>query len=161
MSLHLKQSADMLVNEDNNENDDDNDEDDDEEEETYRDPPEGFVRLRPSMFRNLPSTVFFEYPPELALKRMDASVLEPLEHRKLGYDCYWMRNCIKNAFLRAGFEKSEKNWTINWTKHQNQSQLRAMNCLQKVNHYPSSWCIGRKDRLSRTLTVMKRYIRYY
>jgi hypothetical protein len=38
---------------------------DDDPEVNYRDPPEGYLRLRPSKFHHLPATVFVEYPPEL------------------------------------------------------------------------------------------------
>lgn len=129
---------------------------DEDEESPFRDPPEGCVRLRPSQFHGIPATVFVEYPPELSVRRADQSVIEPLGQRKLGYKSYWERICIKNAHCRAGFQKSEKFWTSLWSKHQNAEQMRELNCLQKINHFPASWCIGRKDRLTRTLNMMKR-----
>jgi hypothetical protein len=145
------------------EGDDDNDVDsvlgddpNEEEESPYCDPPPGCVRLRPSLFRGIPATVFVEYPPELGIVREDASVIEPLGLRRLGYKSHWERICVKNAHVRAGFFKSEHYWTSLWSKHQNAEQMRGLNCLQKVNHFPASWCVGRKDRLSRTLNTMKR-----
>lgn len=129
---------------------------DEDEESPFRDPPEGCVRLRPSQFHGIPATVFVEYPPELSVRRMDHSIIEPLGQRKLGYKSYWERICIKNAHCRAGFQKSDKFWTSLWSKHQNAEQMRELNCLQKINHFPASWCIGRKDRLTRTLNMMKR-----
>jgi tubulin polyglutamylase TTLL4 len=131
---------------------------DEDEESPYRDPPEGCVRLRPSQFHGIPSTVFAEYPRELGIRRDDLSVVEPLGSRKLCYKSHWERICIKNAHCRAGFEKSEKFWTSLWSKHQNSDQMKELNCLQKVNHFPASWCIGRKDRLTRTLNTMKRVL---
>lgn len=136
---------------------DEPDERDDDEEEAYCDPPEGCIRLRPSIAGPfLPSTIFFEYPPELKLKRRDSTLIEPIGARKIGYKSHWERICIRNAFIRAGFKKSSKYWTAMWSKHQNSEQIEEMNCFQKVNHFPNSWCIGRKDRLSRTLSAMKR-----
>ena len=129
---------------------------DEDEESPYRDPPDGCVRLRPSQFLGIPSTVFVEYPPELGIRRNDNSTVEPLGSRKMGYKSYWERICIKNAHIRAGFAKSEKYWTSLWSKHQNSDQMKELNCLQKINHFPASWCIGRKDRLTRTLNTMKR-----
>jgi hypothetical protein len=91
--------------------DDDADDDDeinhddhiDESLSSYRDPPEGHIHLRPSNFRILPPTVFFEYPPELNIQRKDIGYIEPLGNtRSLVYGCHWERNCIKNAFKRAG-----------------------------------------------------------
>lgn len=124
----------------------------------------------------MPATVFFEYPLELGIKRKDVSRLEELGQRKLMYKSYWERICIHNAFKRSGFTKSDSNWTVLWAKHQALTQMKDLNCLQKVNHFPASWCIGkvmrflnselhllhllpvlgRKDRLSRTLNAMKR-----
>jgi len=124
----------------------------------FRDPPLGCVRLRPSAWRSIPATVFFEYPPELGLKRNDISITEPLGVRKLIYSSHWERVCIRHAFQRAGFENNpgRKDWTGLWSKHQNDTQMKGLNCLQKVNHFPSSWCIGRKDRLARTMQTMQR-----
>lgn len=135
---------------------DDQDPDDDEIE-TFRDPPEDGVHLRPSIASpHIPATIFVEYPPELKMRRLDAGHVEELGERKMGYKSHWERICVRNAFVRAGFKKSSKYWTGLWSKHQNSAQLSELNCLQKVNHFPASWCIGRKDRLSRTLNVMKR-----
>ena len=123
---------------------DDNDvEDEKEEESKFRDPPVGFVRMRPSQFNDLPSVIFMEYPPELGIHRIDLNVLEALGKRKLVYRSHWERVCIRNAFLRAGFEKTEnpssKYWTAMFSKHQNLSQMKDLNCLQKINHFPASW----------------------
>ena len=64
----------------------------------------------------MPSTVFFEYPPELRCKRDDISIIEPLKGRKLRFKSYWNRVCVNNAFKRAGFETTEKSskWTALW-----------------------------------------------
>jgi hypothetical protein len=108
-------------------------------EDLFRDPPEGCVRLRPSGYNGIPATVFIEYPPDLGMKRSDLSVVESLGKRCLQYNSYWERICIKNAFRRAGFEKSDKSWTALWSKHQNPTQMKTLNCLQKVNHFSASW----------------------
>lgn len=120
------------------------------------DPPQNYVRLRPSQFKGFPSTIFFEYPLELGINRADCSQIEHLGLRKLGYGSYWKRICVKKAFQRAGFINNDKSWTVLWTKHQNEIFMKDLNCLQKINHFPDSWCIGRKDRLVRTLSCMKR-----
>lgn len=147
---------------DNLEEYDEDDEDDDDEEEVspasvYLPAPEGHVKLRPSNWRNILSTVFVDYPPELGRVRNDTSVIEPLGQRKLLYSSHWERVCIKNAFIRSGFTKTTtKSWTCLWSKHQNDTQMKGLNCLQKINHFQASWCIGRKDRLARTMQGMMR-----
>eukprot|EP01041_Mallomonas_annulata_P013638 gene13638-28958_t len=139
--------------EDNPNNSDDGDDDDEESE--FRDPPIGYIRLRPSQFSNIPSTVFFEYPQELNIKREDLSVLEPIGSRRLLFTSHWERICVRNAFHRAGFIRNDKQWTAMWSKHQTMAQMKELNCLQKINHFPASWCVGRKDRLLRTINGMK------
>eukprot|EP01033_Poteriospumella_lacustris_P000447 gene447-295_t len=158
MSTKKKKTKAVTVERESNEDlSDGNEEPDTDEEDTYRDPPEGCVHLRPSVASPyIPSTIFVEYPPQLKMQRKDAGYIEELGERKMGYKSHWERICIRNAFVRAGFKKSSKYWTALWSKHQNSSQLEELSCLQKVNHFPSSWCIGRKDRLSRTLNIMKR-----
>ncbi len=153
--ISLNRQISAQLNDDHLNGDDEEGKDEDEES-PYRDPPEGFVRLRPGCAPFLPPTIFVEYPVELNLKRDDVNFLEPLRHRKLGYKSYWERICVRNAFKRAGFEKSNKFWTSLWSKHQSEAQLSDLECLQKVNHFPASWCVGRKDRLSRTMNTMKR-----
>lgn len=160
VEMHRKSSRDKILPDDCVEEEENEDDDNDEFQNLYRDPPEGCVRLRPSNF-GLPATIFFEYPKDLKLRRNDISTLEKLGNRKLIFKCYWERICVKNAFFRAGFEKVEdehptKRWTAIWSKHQNMQQLKELNCLQKVNHFQASWCIGRKDRLLKTLNAMKR-----
>ena len=137
--------------------DEDGEDDEEEEELVYNPAPEGHCKLRPSNWKNILSTVFVDYPPELGRVRDDISVIEPLGARKLQYRSHWERVCIKNAFHRSGFTKtSTKAWTCMWSKHQNNSMMKGLNCLQKVNHFQASWCIGRKDRLARTIQAMYR-----
>jgi len=149
-----------LIDDNINERNDDNNEevDDDDDVEHFRDPPVGYIRLRPSKFACIPATVYVEYPQDLGLRRQDQEEGELVElgNKKLSYKSLWERICIRNAFKRAGFKKSEKTWTVMWSKHQNDSQMSDLNCLQKINHFPSSWCVGRKDRLARTMESMHR-----
>ena len=91
----------------------------------------------------------------------DVNYIEPLGSRKLLFKSYWKRVCVNNAFFQAGFESVDtttfsSKWTALWAKHQNSLQMQKLSCLQKVNHFQASWCVGRKDRLLRTLHSMKR-----
>lgn len=144
------------VGESGGEDEEEEDVQDEDIEDKAVDPPEGYIRIRPSKFRMIPATVFVEYPKALGMVRSDTSVLELLDGKDLNYRCQWARNCIKNAFTRAGFQDSTNKWTVMWAQHQTPFTLRALNCLQKVNHFPGSWALGRKDRLSRTIWAMKR-----
>jgi hypothetical protein len=83
-------------NDADNDDGDDDDENggDDDPEVTYCDPPEGFVRIRPSQFNFIPGTVFVEYPPELGeicpssfslLLSLDCHSLSPSPTEPKGY----------------------------------------------------------------------------
>ena len=85
--------------------------DDDEIEGTNNRLPLGTFKLRPSGFR-LPPTVYVDYPSDLNMLRTDVGYLEELGHRILNYKCSWERNCIKNAFHRAGFSNSESMYLL-------------------------------------------------
>jgi len=64
----------------------------------------------------------------------------------------------QNAFIRAGFRRkiSGVQWNCSWAKHPTTAGFEALNRFQKVNHFPGSWCIGRKDRLMRCIGRAKR-----
>lgn len=139
-------------------------EEDDEEEGEDDDPAEsiaGQVRLQPSLFGNSrPPTIFFDYPEELKISR-EPSFFEVrnLQSRKLLYFCKWERNCVKNAFARAGFERTKEksgDWTALWGNHPTTTEFSNLSRYQKVNHFSGSWAIGRKDRLARTLLTFRR-----
>jgi tubulin polyglutamylase TTLL4 len=132
-------------------------------------PVVGEVRCVPSLFpAGRPSTIYFDYPlslRELGITRKkghpgsDFSV-EDLKNRKIFYKCVWERNCVKSAFMRAGFRRkiSGQIWNCGWVKHPTTEGFEALNRFQKVNHFPGSWCIGRKDRLMRCINRAKRSI---
>ena len=42
-------------------------------------------------------------------------------------------------------------WCASWTKHPGAEVYATQRRHQRVNHFPGSWCIGRKDRLLRCL----------
>ena len=66
-------------------------------------------------------------------------------------------NCVRNAFLRAGFKRTNgSGWNALWAKHLTEEQFLRMTPYQKANHFPGTWGIGRKDRLARNLSRMKR-----
>jgi len=153
---------DNLVEAEADESDEDEPEEEVEDDEPLETAP-GEVRLVPSLFRGRAPTIFFEYPENLRLtRRAMPHFVEPLGRgRRLVYKCHWERNCIKNAFTRAGFERltgsgHSGHWNAVWAKHPTTQAFNELTIWQKVNHFPGSWCIGRKDRLMRCLTRARR-----
>ncbi|CAN0262815.1 unnamed protein product [Ectocarpus sp. 6 AP-2014] len=161
------QDVDSTTSPSDSDNDSDNDgsggssssSDGDADAEDPLEPIPGEVKLVPSMFPDRSPTVFFEYPKELGMARFNNVYFsEPLGSRRLLFKCHWERNSVKNAFFRAGFSRtrSTMSWTASWGKHPTREGFRNLNRFQKINHFPGSWCIGRKDRLMRTLARHKR-----
>lgn len=49
-----------------------------------------------------------------------------------------------------------RNWSLWWAKGVTSSQMACMDAAQKVNHFPGTWALGRKDNLNRHLMVQYR-----
>ncbi|CAK4484573.1 unnamed protein product [Aphanomyces euteiches] len=119
------------------------------------------MKIMHSRYPNRPPVVCFDYPSDLNVKRSypDGVVVQDVDMRvSIFFKCYWERNCIKNAFYRAGLVriKKGKKWTAAWVKHMSREKFRTLQPHQRVNHFPDPWVIGRKDRLMKTLVAMKR-----
>ena len=69
---------------------------------------------------------------------------------KIYYKTSWEREVVKEALKAAGMVRAKKKKTLAhlyWTKHLSRKQIAALKEGQMTNHFPESWCIGRKDRL--------------
>jgi tubulin polyglutamylase TTLL4 len=66
---------------------------------------------------------------------------------------------VRNAFQYAGYRivKSGRRFHSYWGKHMKREAFAGMGVYQKVNHFPGTFEIGRKDRLYRNLSRMKRH----
>ncbi|RHY25785.1 hypothetical protein DYB32_008096 [Aphanomyces invadans] len=107
--------------------------------------------------------ICFDYPLDLHVTRTyDAGIvveeIDASTSSTVFFKSYWERNCIKNAFFRAGLVRitKGKKWTAAWTKHMSRSKFKTLQPHQRINHFPDPWVIGRKDRLMKTLVAMKR-----
>ncbi|KAJ7318897.1 Tubulin polyglutamylase ttll4 [Desmophyllum pertusum] len=106
--------------------------------------------LVPSLFVHVPATVYFftegekvaQLPTELRkLLRWKMSSITP--------------NVIKQCIARAGFKPTKRNdWLGYWGKHMKATCFKTVREYQKVNHFPGTFQIGRKDRLWRNLSRM-------
>lgn len=63
------------------------------------------------------------------------------------------------AFEAAGMKYTTSNSKFNilWAKRATPYTLASLNAYQKVNHFPGTWGIGRKDSLAQNTSKMKRY----
>lgn len=140
------------------------------------------LRIRHSRYRMSTPTIVFDYPAALGIERKDhlssdAFGQHELEEEitrcsqesyslafdKMHFKTDWERNCVKNAFKNAGFVRyakdmkgSGKRWSAGWIKHLSKPQYASLHSYQKINHFPDSWVIGRKDRLMRLIQNAQR-----
>ncbi|XP_020858477.1 tubulin monoglutamylase TTLL4 isoform X1 [Phascolarctos cinereus] len=105
-----------------------------------------------SLFPNVPPTIYFGTRDERVEKL-------PWEQRKL---LRWKMstvtpNIVKQTIGRSHFKVSKKNddWLGCWGHHMKSPSFKTIREHQKLNHFPGSFQIGRKDRLWRNLSRMQ------
>lgn len=105
-----------------------------------------------SLFPNVPPTIYFSTRDERVEKL-------PWEQRKLlrWKMCTVTPNIVKQTIGRSHFRVSKKSndWLGCWGHHMKSPGFRAIREHQKLNHFPGSFQIGRKDRLWRNLLKMQ------
>nr|XP_048315326.1 tubulin monoglutamylase TTLL4 isoform X2 [Myodes glareolus] len=105
-----------------------------------------------SLFPNVSPTIYFGTRDERVEKL-------PWEQRKL---LRWKMstvtpNIVKQTIGRSHFKISKRNddWLGCWGHHMKSPGFRSIKEHQKLNHFPGSFQIGRKDRLWRNLSRMQ------
>ncbi|NXD78763.1 TTLL4 polyglutamylase, partial [Halcyon senegalensis] len=105
-----------------------------------------------SLFPNVPPTIYFSTRDERVEKL-------PWEQRKLlrWKMCTVTPNIVKQTVGRSHFRVSKKSndWLGCWGHHMKSPSFKAIREHQKLNHFPGSFQIGRKDRLWRNLLKMQ------
>ncbi|XP_009994557.1 PREDICTED: tubulin polyglutamylase TTLL4 [Chaetura pelagica] len=105
-----------------------------------------------SLFPNVPPTIYFSTRDETVEKL-------PWEQRKLlrWKMCTITPNIVKQTVSRSHFRVSKKSndWLGCWGHHMKSSGFKAIKEHQKLNHFPGSFEIGRKDRLWHNLLKMR------
>ncbi|KAM4608469.1 tubulin monoglutamylase TTLL4 [Polymixia lowei] len=108
--------------------------------------------LVPSMFPLLPPTLYFS----TASERVE--LLPPEQRRLLKWKMSTVTpNVVKNTIGRSHFKvtKRSHDWLGCWGHHMKSPGFKAIREYQKLNHFPGSFQIGRKDRLWRNLSKMQ------
>ncbi|XP_061089419.1 tubulin polyglutamylase TTLL4 [Conger conger] len=108
--------------------------------------------LVPSLFPHTPPTLYFG----TAKERVE---MLPDEQRKL---LKWKMssvtpNVVKHTVARSHFKATKRSheWLGCWGHHMKSPGFRSIREYQKLNHFPGSFQIGRKDRLWRNLSKMQ------
>lgn len=108
--------------------------------------------LVPSLFPLVPPTLYFSTANEKV-------ELLPAEQRRL---LKWKMstvtpNVVKHTVARSHFKVTKKShdWLGCWGHHMKSPGFKALGEHQKLNHFPGTFQIGRKDRLWRNLSKMQ------
>ncbi|KAL0985641.1 hypothetical protein UPYG_G00159830 [Umbra pygmaea] len=108
--------------------------------------------LIPSIFPLRPPTLYFS----TANERVEPL---PADQRKL---LRWKMstvtpNVVKHTIARSHFKATKRShdWLGCWGHHMKSPGFKAIREYQKLNHFPGSFQIGRKDRLWRNLSKMQ------
>ncbi|XP_069792027.1 tubulin monoglutamylase TTLL4 isoform X2 [Narcine bancroftii] len=105
-----------------------------------------------SLFHDMPSMIYFGTPNE-KIEQL------PWEQRR---QMKWKISTVtpivvKNAVARSHFKitKRSYDWLGCWGHHMKSPLFKTLREYQKLNHFPGSFQIGRKDRLWRNLLKMQ------
>ncbi|KAF7218049.1 tubulin monoglutamylase TTLL4 isoform X1 [Nothobranchius furzeri] len=108
--------------------------------------------LVPSLFPLMPPTLYFSTANEKV-------ELLPAEQRRL---LKWKMstvtpNIVKHTIARSHFKATKRShdWLGCWGHHMKSPGFKALGEHQKLNHFPGTFEIGRKDRLWRNLSKMQ------
>ncbi len=122
------------------------------------------VILQRSVYRNGHSVVFFQYPKGAKQTRrmVRAYTMSQAEmgDQYMGFtvsENTAAYKCVCKALKYAGFKLSKGSaWNVLWTAASRNEIVGAMHPLQKTNHFPGVFQIGRKDNLWRNINRLKR-----
>ncbi len=115
------------------------------------------------------STVFFDYPVAMygetvqADRRKGSYLLERSRAPKLRFkfsSTVHEYNCVANALKRSGFVRTASTRLANlfWTNYLSQEGYEKLGKFQRVNHFPGSHGLGRKDNLARNISSLRRHV---
>ena len=121
--------------------------------------PSGRILLQPSVYLNRPPTVLFYCPEKfrkipISQQAFEVALEEPPVFQNLvGY------KCIQNVFVTSGLESAageyDDQWDVCWGWVCTGEIIQQMNRHQRLNHFPGSRALGRKDALWKNFLKMR------
>ncbi|XP_044740284.1 uncharacterized protein LOC123301553 isoform X2 [Chrysoperla carnea] len=103
--------------------------------------------LRPSLFPNVPPYLRF-YPHDQAGPKLPATIQRQLKWRLSNITPVIVRKTLINSGFRLTREENN-DWIGIWGKHIKSPLFKHLKDHQKMNHFPGTFQLGRKDRLWR------------
>ncbi|KAM4697552.1 tubulin monoglutamylase TTLL4 [Rhinophrynus dorsalis] len=108
--------------------------------------------LHTSLFPNIHPTLYFGTQDE------KVELLPWAQRKQLKWKMSTVTpNIVKQTIARSHFRVSKKShdWLGCWGHHMKSTAFKSIRGYQKLNHFPGSFQIGRKDRLWRNLSKMQ------
>ena len=115
-----------------------------------------------SIFDKRPPTAYFPYPKYCKVDRESDRIRtysrDEVEYLFMAFrinDSTHIYNAVVNAFKFAGFKLIENSYyNVLWTSYTKHEEIKEHNKYQKVNHFPGSINLGRKDLLWKNMSRM-------
>ena len=111
-----------------------------------------------SNYKFRPPTVFFPYPSYVSAEHPQQKLVEIKQYDRrqqievlffsfLNSDRTHIYNAVVNTCKNGGFEMIEhgNDYNLIWTGYTTIEDILALNKYQKINHFPNSITLGRKD----------------
>lgn len=133
---------------------------------SVRKPTNDKVVLMKSSLKGRPDAVFFSYPAYVGKTKESSLALKECTQEQLGSKQLIFKiaestniyNSVVNSCKNAGMYlvDSGKDWNILFTGYIRSEALREVHKYQRINHFPCSYELGRKDRMWKNVSRMKR-----
>lgn len=108
--------------------------------------------LRRSLFANVPPYVAFQSYDSTKIPNLPRSLRKHMKWRLTTITPLLVRKTLVNTGYRL--VKKSPEWCAIWGKHMKSACFKTIKENQKINHFPGTFQVGRKDRLWRSLSRM-------
>jgi len=102
--------------------------------------------LKQSLFPNIPPTINFMLHNEMSAHQLHNDLRKHLKWKLSSITPAIVKRCASNSGFRL-MRKNVSDWTCTWGRHMKSPQFKEIKESQKINHFPGTFNIGRKDRL--------------
>lgn len=102
--------------------------------------------LRRSLFSNIPPTINFMLHNEMSANQLTDELRKQLKWKLSNITPAIVKRCASNSGFRL-MRKTCQDWSATWGKHMKPPAFKEIKETQKINHFPGTFNIGRKDRL--------------
>jgi len=102
--------------------------------------------LRQSLFSHIPPAINFMLHNETSAHQLHTDLRKHLKWKLSSITPAIVKRCASNSGFRL-MRKNCTDWTCTWGRHMKSPMFKEIKESQKINHFPGTFNIGRKDRL--------------